>query len=90
MSIPKRYRLTDGTDIGDRQYFGNVKTDEILEMSYEQIKKSIGLLQYEYATHHIHCINDMGVAYRKDNVAYHRVLLALGLWKEHWLPCTCV
>jgi hypothetical protein len=90
MSIPKRYIIMGGKSLGDRQYYGNFKTDEILKMSYEQIRESVALLQMEYATHFIHCINDTQHPYRKDNVAYHRVLLALGLWKEHWLPCTCV
>ena len=79
--MSKREILTDGREIGDRIYYGRLSHFVILNMSDEEIRKHVGLLQYEYATSFIDC--------KSNQMAYHRVLKALGLWKEHWTKCTC-
>ena len=89
MSIDKNVMLTDGRKLDKRIYYGLWSTAAILNMSDDDIRKSVALLQKEYACHHIHCIDDMQHPYRMENVAYHRVLLALGLWKKDWKKCTC-
>ena len=82
MSMSKNFILTDGGELGDRIHFGTTSQNAILDMSDEEIRKYVALLQMEYTTHFIDC--EM-----PNQMAYHRVLKALGLWRADWKHCTC-